>query len=201
MNQRPKLSDILRLDGDRDNLKKAWDETEAAGDFAPLPPGEYVCRVLAGELFNAKKGTPGYKLTFEVAEGDYADRRVWHDLWLTAQALPMSKRDLAKLGVTTLEQLEQPLPGGILVRLKIALRKDDGGNDHNRVRSFEVVGIEPGDAYAPPEGAAGEISFDRAELERDTTAKEPPAPDGDRKPALFPEGAAGGNGVYGGDRR
>lgn len=201
MNQRPKLSDILHLDGDRDNLKKAWDETEAAGDFAPLPPGEYTCRVLAGELFSAKKGTPGYKLTFEVAEGEYADRRVWHDLWLTAQALPMSKRDMAKLGVTQLEQLEQPLPAGILVRLKIALRKDDNGNEHNRVRSFEVIGIEPGDAFAPPEDAAAEISFDPAELERDTEPKEPPGPPEERKPALFPEGTGAGNGIYGGERR
>jgi hypothetical protein len=36
----------------------------ADDDFVPLPAGEYICRVLSGELFNAKKGTPGYKHTF-----------------------------------------------------------------------------------------------------------------------------------------
>src|SRR5262245_35874352 len=94
---RRKLSDILRPDNGRDALEKSWAATEAAGDFAPLPPGEYACRLVSGELFNAKSGTPGYKICFEVAEGEHAGRRVWHDVWLTAQALPMAKRDLAKL--------------------------------------------------------------------------------------------------------
>jgi hypothetical protein len=162
-----KLADILQLNDDREKLQQAWEKTEAADDFAPLPSGEYICRVLSGELFNSKKKTPGYKLTFEVTEGEHADRRIWHDLWLTPQALPMSKRDLAKLGVTKLDQLEQPLPPGILVKVKLALRKDDDGQEHNRVRSFEAIGIEKGDAYAPPEDAIADTSFDPAELERD----------------------------------
>jgi hypothetical protein len=195
MNQRRKLSDILQLDDDRAKLKSIWQQTVAADDFAPLPPGEYVCRVLSGELFNAKTGTPGYKLTFEVVKGEFADRRVWHDLWLTPQALPMSKRDLGKLGIAQLEQLEQPLPAGILVRARIALRKDDNGNDHNRVRSFEVIGVEPGDAFAPPDAPAE--TFEPEELATEAAATEP-AVSGER---MFPAGGPGGTGVYGGDRR
>jgi hypothetical protein len=165
--QRKKLSDILQQDSDRTRLQQAWDATTAAEDFAPLPAGEYSCRVLAGELFNAKqRGTPGYKLTFEVAEGEHAGRRVWHDLWLTAQALPMTKRDLAKLGVTSVEQLERPLPGGILAKVKVALRRDDDGGEHNKVRTFEAVGVEPPDPFAPA----------------DAPTEEPPCPFDDGKP-------------------
>lgn len=160
MNERRKLGDILR-GSDRDALAKKWKETEAAEDLAPLPPGEYLFRVLSGELFNAKSGTAGYKITLGVVEGEHEGRRAWHDIWLTPAALAMAKRDLGKLGVTDLEQLERPLPAGILIRAKIALRKNDEGTEHNRVVRFEPAGIEQGDAFEPtPEGEAEETPAD-----------------------------------------
>ena len=58
----------------------------------------------------------------------------------------MAKRDLAKLGVTALEQLERPLPPGIRCKVKLALRRDDDGTEYNRVKTFEVVGIDPPEA-------------------------------------------------------
>jgi hypothetical protein len=148
---RKSLSDILH-DGAKESLSQAWGETQAAEDFTPLPPGEYVARIVGGELFTAKTtGTAGYKLAFRVLEGDHQGRQFWHDVWLTPAALPMAKRDLAKLGVTALEQLERPLPPGIRCRVKVALRKDDDGTEYNRVKRLEVVGIdEPEqDAFAP----------------------------------------------------
>ncbi len=148
---RKSLSDILH-DGDRDSLSHAWSETEAAEDFVPLPTAEYVARIVSGELFTSKsKGTPSYKLAFRVLEGDHQGRQFWHDIWLTQAALPMAKRDLGKLGVTALDQLERPLPPGIRCKVKLALRKDDDGTEYNRVRSFEVIEIdEPEqDAFAP----------------------------------------------------
>jgi len=154
---RKSLSDILR-EGDRQNLSRAWGETKAAEDFAPLPSGEYVARIVGGELFTSKtKGTAGYKLAFRVLEGEHADRQFWHDVWLTPAALPMAKRDLAKLGVTALEQLERPLPPGIRCRVKLALRRDDDGSEYNKVRGFEVIGIdEPeADAFAPADVPPG----------------------------------------------
>lgn len=108
-----KLSDILR-NGTAESLQKQWGETEAAGEFEPLPAGEYVARIIGGELESSRtNSTPGYKLTFCVLEGEHAGRKFWTDIWLTPAALPMAKRDLGKLGVTDLDQLEQPLPAGI----------------------------------------------------------------------------------------
>src|SRR5262249_20610799 len=137
MNERKKLSDILTLNSDRENLQRAWQTTAAAAEFAPLPKGEYTFRVLSGELFTSKRGTPGFKLTLEVTAGEVEGRRVWCAFWPTAAALPMTKRDLAKIGVTDLAQLEQPLPAGILIRGKLALRTDDDGNESNRLARFE----------------------------------------------------------------
>jgi len=146
-----KLQDILQ-NGTADRLRQAWNETEAAGELAPLPPGEYIAHIIAGTLETSKtRGTPGYKLTFRVCDGDYAGRQFWHDIWLTKAALSMAKRDLAKIGVASLEQLESPLPRGIRCRCKLVLRRADDGAEFNQVRSFAVVGIDPPetDAFAP----------------------------------------------------
>jgi len=157
---RKSLSDILHQ-GDRESLSQAWGETEAAEDFVPLPSGEYDARIVSGGLFNSKtKGTPGYKLHFRVLEGAHEGRQFWNDVWLTPAALSMAKRDLGKLGVTSLDQLERPLPPGIRCRVKLVLRKDDDGTEHNRVRSFEVVGIDKpeDDAFAPQSDSNEEAS-------------------------------------------
>ncbi len=163
MSERKKLSDILR-GSSRENLAKQWRETEAAKDLEPLPPGQYLFRILSGELFQSKeKETPGYKLTLEVVEGEYEGRRCWHDIWLTEPALAMAKRDLGKIGITGLEQLERPLPPGILIRAKIALRKNDDGTEHNRVVRYEPAGLEPDDPFAPSANSNNQASADTAD--------------------------------------
>ena len=86
-----KLSDIL-ANGSAETLRKQWGETEAAGEFEPLPAGEYVARIIGGELTTSRtNATPGYKLTFRVLEGEHEGRQFWHDIWLTEAALPMAK--------------------------------------------------------------------------------------------------------------
>ena len=168
-----KLSDIL-ANADGDTLRQAWKDTEAADDFTPLPPGEYVAHIIRGDLEQSRSNaTPGYKLTFKVLEpAEHKDRQFWHDIWLTPAALPMAKRDLGKLGVVSLDQLEQPLPRFIRCQVKLALRKDDDGNEYNRVRRFDALGIDQpeADAFAPDDGdnapdSAGDEIDDDAEAE------------------------------------
>jgi hypothetical protein len=224
--ERKKLSDIL-LNSEHESLARNWDSTEAADDLTPLPPAEYTCRVLSGELFTSKsRHTPGYKLALEVTEGEHEGRRCWHDIWLTPAALPMAKRDLRKIGITTLDQLERPLPPGILLKVKLALRKDDDGNEHNRVVRFEPAGIEAGDAFEPAaDPGTGEdeadttFTVDAPEANPPSTpgvsaplTPEAPAQDSasgqqDAQPACRrrgrprKDGGVTGSGPYGGDRR
>lgn len=159
---RRRLTDILN--GGTDSLRNAWDRTEAAADFAPLPTGNYTARLVGGELFTARSGTPGYKLTFRVLDGEHAGRLLWYDVWLTPPALPMAKRDLGKLGIASVEQLESPLPPGIRCACKVAVRRDDDGTEYNRVRGFEVVGIDAEpmvDSDFAPAGTEGGPGDDR----------------------------------------
>jgi hypothetical protein len=156
MNQRKKLSDILS-NGNGGDFHNNWNSTQAADEFGPLPPGQYTARILSGELFNAKRNnTPGYKLALEVTEGDYEGRRLWLDFWLTPAALPMTKRDLAKIGLERPEQLEEPIQPGILLKVKVVLRRDDDGNESNKVVRFEFLGIEAGDAFEPKDDGEGD---------------------------------------------
>jgi len=161
---RKSFSEILHQ-GDQEKLSRAWSETAAAEDFAPLPAGEYVARVLSGALFSTRtKRTAGYKLTFRVLEGEHEGRQFWHDVWLTPAAMPMAKRDLAKLSISSLEQLELPLPQGIRCKVKLVLRRDDDGTEFNRVKTFAVLGIDKPEAdpfapdnesQSPPDAAGG----------------------------------------------
>jgi hypothetical protein len=150
--ERKKLCDILRGDT-RDKLNHAWGATKAAEDSVPLPAGDYIAHIVDGTGTTARTtGPSGYKLTFKVIDGDHAGRLFWHDVWLTEAALPMAKRDLGKLGITSLDQLDAPIPKYIRCKVKLALRKDDDGIQYNRVRSFDVLGIDTPapDPFAPP---------------------------------------------------
>lgn len=149
-NQRRKLSDIIAGGDSLIKLKAAWDRTDAAADRGPLPAGTYQARVLSGELFTARTGTAGYKITFQVCEGEYDGRRFWLDLWITDASMPKLKRDLPKLGITDLAMLDRPLPDGIIVRAKVVQHTSDKGAVYNDVKQFEVVAIER-DPFAPKE--------------------------------------------------
>lgn len=150
INGRKRLSDILR-NGNLERLAKIWETTKPAEDLKPIPPGEYHCRIIEGKLDESKSGTPGYKLTFEVIDGEHAGRRLWCDVWLTGAAARYARRDLAKLGIESLEQLEKPLPDGMIVAAKVALRKGDDGAEFNRITRFDLFKIEKPepDPYAP----------------------------------------------------
>lgn len=178
MGQRQNLSDILP-GSQKDSIAATWESTTAADDFVTLPKGTYVAHIIGGELFTSKSNsTPGFKLRFKVLEGEHEGRHFWHDVWLTAAAMPMAKRDLGKLGITNIEQLEQPLKGLIRVEAKVALRRDDDGNEFNRLQNFKVLGIdEPQrDAFAPtddtPAEAADTVAFEFGENQQNGESAE-----------------------------
>lgn len=125
----------------RDDLARQFDEAEAAGDMVTLPRGMYRCRITDGELVESKNGTPGYTLTFAVDDGEHKGRKLWHTAWLTPAALPMSKRDLLKVGIVSLDMLDRPLPAGFVCDVKVVVRADDDGVERNRVSSFDVVEV------------------------------------------------------------
>jgi len=135
---RKSLTEVLGTT-DRDDIARQFDQAQAAAELVTLPRGTYRCRLVDGQLVESKTKTPGYQLAFAVVDGEHANRRVWHTCWLTPAALPMSKRDLAKIGITSLDMLELPLLQGLICEVKVIVRADDDGTERNRVQSFTVV--------------------------------------------------------------
>lgn len=149
MTPKKKLSDIVK---DMTALKKTWANTKPAPDIDnPIPPGEYACDLTDGSAFEAKTGSPGYKITLKVKEGEFAGRLVWHDFYLSEKALPYTMRALAKIGITDLEQLDNGFPTGLVVKAKIVVNKRDDGSERNEVRSWELVAVAEDANPTPPQ--------------------------------------------------
>ena len=138
---------------DAAKFKQAWDSTTPAAEFEPMPVGEYIADVTNGQLKASRSHqTPGYAIEFTIVDGDFRGRKLWLDCWLTERAMQYAKRDLAKIGISSPEQMDLPVPPGIRCRLVVVLKKNDDGVEHNRVRSFEVMSVTPpkADPFAPP---------------------------------------------------
>lgn len=150
----PNLSNILSA-ADRNALEQLWATTTAAPEFTPLPSGQYLAHVEGGRLFTAETGTRGFELTFRIAEGEHLGRTVRHRLWLTAAAMPMTKRELARIGINSIAQLDQPVPPSrIRCRIQVVARTSESGEVFNEVRNFKVVAIDDPhpEPFAPEQG-------------------------------------------------
>jgi hypothetical protein len=133
----------------------AFDSTEAAPEFAPLPPGVYVARVQKGEFTTTRTGADAYRIRFEVTEGPHAGRTVIRTWSFSERALPYAKRDLAQFGLTTAAQLLSPFPPlgkEFRVRLVVALQRCDDGREFNDIKRIELVRVDesPVAATTPP---------------------------------------------------
>jgi hypothetical protein len=141
----------------------AFDATEAAPQFAPLPPGIYSARVLRGEYTTTRTGADAYRLRFEIAEGPHAGQTIIRTWTFSPKALPYTKRDLAPFGLTSSAKLLSPFPPPgreYLVRIVVVLQRGDDGIERNDVKKIEIVRVDESPAAAfllpprPNEGGA-----------------------------------------------
>jgi len=149
---------------------------KSAADYSPIPNGTYVAETHKGELGqHPNTGNPYYKIHWRISEGEYSGRFVFQDLYLTEKALPYTQRDLAKIGITSDEQMEKPIPD-ISSKIKVALRQLDNGNEHNEVRDIEVI-KENVDVFAPLE-LANQAAPEKDEFLQELldTGEDKPAP-------------------------
>jgi hypothetical protein len=139
----------------------AFDSTEAAPEFVPLPPGIYFARVLRGEYCSTKAGADAYRLRFEVTEGEHAGKTIIRTWTFGPKALPYTKRDLGPFGLTTSAKLLSPFPEAgreYLVRLVVALQRGDDGIERNDIKRIDLLRVveSPAAAFILPEPSEGE---------------------------------------------
>ncbi|WP_146456405.1 DUF669 domain-containing protein [Rubripirellula tenax] len=173
-----KLSEILREKNQATDVAKVWAATRH--NDGRLPSGEYVAEIVQGEAFESSNATPGFRLTFEVVEGKHKGDRFWHSLWITDKAMPMTKRQLEKLNIAELKQLDDPLPVVFRCNVSLVLKVSDGGYESNEVKWFNVIGrTEPEpDPFAPKPGPSP--SGDATPSDPDTIVAGTPKP-GEKK--------------------
>ncbi|HRT94003.1 MAG TPA: DUF669 domain-containing protein [Planctomycetota bacterium] len=122
-------------------LDEEWQEAEPAaeGTFEPLPEDDYKCLVVDAELVRSQNDNVGLNVQFEVLEGDYEGRHVWHSFWLTEKNIPYVKRDLAILGYEAKTASDLMRAKAHLVNKKAILRvgvEEYEGRTRNRVKWF-----------------------------------------------------------------
>jgi hypothetical protein len=144
------LRKVLAGNGKK-SIENLWDSTAAASDLGPIPRGVYEARLLKADVSESSTGKLRVVLKFQINNGEYVGRFVWMSLWLTPAGMPYTKRDLIKLSINNLDQLEQPLPKHHVCHIVVVLRKSDDGDEFNDVKSFDVIRfeLEEDDPFAP----------------------------------------------------
>ena len=128
----------------------AFDATQVQPqqEFDLLPAGKYTAQVIDSEVVPTKSGTGDIlKLTFEIMEGEHANRKLWARLNIRNESAQAQQIGLAQLsalchavGVTkltdSLELHEKP----VLVTVKVRRAKPgDNYSDSNDVTGFSAV--------------------------------------------------------------
>jgi hypothetical protein len=113
----------------------------------PVPAGTYTARITES-VFRPLKSGNGHAvaLTYEIADGPHARRRVWSQLNVlhtNPEAQRIAQSDLRKLcdacgGLTLTESNVGALVGKIL-RIKIKVRTDPQYGDRNDVAGYEAL--------------------------------------------------------------
>lgn len=138
----------------------AFDTTEAAPEFTPIPPGVYSARVVRGEFSTTKAGADCYRMRFQVTDGPHAGKTVLRTWTFGPKALPYTKRDLAPFGLTTSAKLLSPFPEPgreYLVRLVVALQRGDDGIERNDTKRIGLIRVDesPAARFLLPDQSEG----------------------------------------------
>jgi hypothetical protein len=139
---------------------------DPADDLEPIPAGKYVAVITDSEMKPTKSGSGNYlQLTFQIIEGEYANRLLWVRLNLdnpNATAVEIARRELSSIcrSVGVLVPTDSTdlhnLPCLIHVRVK---RRSDTGELQNEIKGYSkkdagtaVIAASKGDGStdAPP---------------------------------------------------
>ena len=167
-----------------DDLQKLWDETEAAPDYTPVPAGNYDVRLVKMHSGKSGRGTDYVNMELRILEGEYAGRSLRHTLYLTKKAIPYTKRDLAKFGVTSMAQVDGPTPKGLRFRVWVSGRSSDDGRSFNKITAFQFLGT---DATDEDDKKAGSDEWGAIEASNEDDLHDNVDSEGDMDDPLFME--------------
>jgi hypothetical protein len=83
-----------------------FDEIPSSGDFPALPEDRYTVECVEARLETSKAGNKKITTQFKVTEGEFENRRLWHDFSLVQSALFNLKNYFEAAGLSTEGEIE-----------------------------------------------------------------------------------------------
>ncbi len=135
--------DAYLADRMNDSFRERFENSEQIRP--PLPRGGYVCSINSTKPLANWIGDiqfTGVQLELQVVIGGHKHRRFGADLWLTPASFINTKRQLARLGIKTAEQVIAPdhsQLNKLRLYVVVVVRKDKFGRVWNEVKEMEVI--------------------------------------------------------------
>ncbi|KAB7788012.1 DUF669 domain-containing protein [Methylorubrum populi] len=125
------------------------------GSFDPMPAGDYNAQIVESEIKQTKSGGDMLRLTLEIIDGPFANRKVWDNLNIrnnNATAQQIAQRALADIcsatGTGALTDSEDLHFKPLVVSLKIEPARD-GYDARNAVKRYKGRSGQPPGNKAP----------------------------------------------------
>lgn len=147
-------------------LGGTFDPTEVPQDersFEPMPAGDYNCQIVESEVVPTRTGGEMLKLTLEVIDGQFANRKVWDNLNIrnsNPQAQSIAHRALADLcaacGLGPISDSEELHFKPFVAVIKIDPERTVGDKTYdarNGVKRYKARGGQPPASKAPAQRA------------------------------------------------
>jgi hypothetical protein len=132
-----------------------FNNVSETSDFAPIPDGEYTCRLIDIETDLTRAGDEMWKLRWEVESGEHTGRLLFDNLVFSQKALPRVKLVCFSCGLDVVGQVDLQ-PEMLLNRRAMVVTyqeeyQDDRGQAKvaNRI-PFDGYSVVPGDSDMPP---------------------------------------------------
>ncbi len=112
-------------------------EEKHAGEFVPIPDGDYEIVIENNEIITSKtSGNPGFKLSTKIIAGEFKGRLVTSTSWITENTIPYFKGMLARLEVkiNKLEDLLDVKLTGKRYIVNIVSERNDNDKVYPRIR-------------------------------------------------------------------
>ncbi len=161
---------------------KALAETAGDGGFEALPVGDYDLKCVSAEKANTANGKLMFKCKFQVQNGTYKNRLVWHNFVVSPesdQAMGIFFRQMSAFGMTKEWFKTMPSEDAIVNTLNgrevraTLKQKTYNGELRNEIGSFVIA---PTGAVPPPPGATSAAAPPPPPPPPPPPAAAPPAP-------------------------
>lgn len=148
----------MDLDDVLDGMDIESTDLSQRGAIEVLPPGEYIAQAVEGSVVRKDNGDAMIKLTFEIMDGDYTNRKLWTNLNIR-HSNPIAQRiateELTELwrdamgGAGNPPSVENLLWKPIKIKVAVEKRKDTGENQNRIKRYMPVSGSAPAGKATP----------------------------------------------------